>query len=160
MAGIVLTSPMLLRLKVFEKDIIYFNEGQTVLSALPDISPETFDARVEKAGKTLEEDRTTTVFSRSTGDNLPLLIPGMFVKTSMVMEGVKTLTLPLTALGGSHKYQFVLIGTNNEGDYWNIERKKVLTGYRDEPMVEILPGSSLSHEDQVVFIGTFSIVSH
>jgi cobalt-zinc-cadmium efflux system membrane fusion protein len=159
-AEIVRTSPILLRLKVFEKDIIHIKEGQAVMYTLPDISPEIFEARVEKAGKSLEADRTVTVFARSVGENLPSVIPGMFVKARIVTEKFITLALPVTALGGSEENQFVLIRTNSEGDAWNIERKKVLTGYRDESMVEILPGSDLSPMDQVVVTGTFSIVGH
>jgi cobalt-zinc-cadmium efflux system membrane fusion protein len=157
-AEIVQTSPILLKLKVFEKDIVHIKEGQTVLYTLPDVSLENFKARIEKAGKSLEEDRTVTVFARSAGENLTSVIPGMFVKALIVTEEFTTLALPLTALGGSDENQFVLIRTNNEGDYWNIERKKVLTGYRDESMVEILPESGLSVDDQVVVSGTFSIV--
>lgn len=159
-AEIVRTSPILLRLKVFEKDIIHIKERQTVLFRLPDVSPDIFEARVEKAGKMLEEDRTVTVFARSVGENLPALIPGMFVKAQIVTEEFMALALPLTALGGTDENQFVLIRTNSESDIWELERKKVLTGYRGETMVEILPGSGLSPEDQIVVTGTFNIVGH
>ena len=64
-------------------------------------------------------------------------------------------TNSLTSLS---KYR--LVKTNPETDFWILAKIPVETGYQDKGQVEILPGSRLTPEQNLVIQGAFGIINN
>jgi membrane fusion protein, heavy metal efflux system len=154
---IVNTSPMMLNLSVFEKDILKIAEGQTVRFTVPDVSEEVFEGIIEKVGKALEENRTVSVHALFSPPGKLGLLPGMFVKAEIVTETFKALSLPQSALISYDDAWFVLVKSNTEEDHWVLEKKPVIPGYQDGTLVEIMPGSQITPDDKIVIKGAFNV---
>lgn len=151
------TSPLLLRLEVFEKEILLIREGQEVLFTLPGVTSDTLQAKVLRIGRILGENRTAEVFALfNVPENLQLL-PGMFVKAAIVTGHYPAKGLPLSAILEGEDYRFVLVKTGNAAEDWLLTKKAVHTGRRDEKMVEIVQDGLLMPEEQVVINGAFAL---
>lgn len=158
---IVETSPLLLSLQVFEKDIAHVKEGQVVRFRIPEVTAEVFEAKVAKTGKTLDENRTVNIHALVTPDPGLGLLPGMFVKAGIITENFTAMALPPQAIISGDDFSFVLVKTNTgqdaPGEGWKLKKVAVVTGYQDENMVEIMPGSKLALTDKVIVSGAFSV---
>ncbi len=158
---IVETSPLMLSLQVFEKDIAHVREGQVVRFRIPEVTGEVFEAKVAKTGKTLDENRTVNIHAMYTPAAGLRLVPGMFVKAEIITESFTAMALPPGAIVSGDDFSFVLVKTNvdqaSPGDGWKLKKVAVVKGYQDEKMVEILPGSKLALTDKVVVSGAFSV---
>jgi membrane fusion protein, heavy metal efflux system len=152
---IVNPDPLMVSLSVFEKDIMKIKEGQPVLFSVPDALDEIFTAKVEKAGKSLRENRTASVHALfNTKNSHVRLIPGMFVKAEIITGEFTAMALPTSALINMDDQHYVLVKTNPETDFWELEKKQVFTGREDGEWFEILPGGNLKQDDRVVVGGT------
>jgi len=158
---IVQTEPLILNLSVFEKDILLVKEGQMVHFSIPDMTGEVFKARVMKAGKQLNENRTVTITAFFDSRKSPVqLIPGMYVKAEIITGEYNALSLPATALVDFEDQYFVLVKTNSESENWVLAKTAVKIGYQDGERVEILPGSELNPGSDVVVKGAFGIANN
>jgi membrane fusion protein, heavy metal efflux system len=156
---IVETTPLMLGLQVFEKEITHVKEGQTVRFTLPDVTPAIFTARIEKVGRELDNNRTVSVHALFQAEDSLHLLPGMFVKANIVSHHFRAEALPETSLISGHGALFVLVRTNSGNDQWILKKKKVVTGFQDGKMVEILPESNISAGEMIVVKGAFGISS-
>lgn len=160
---IVETSPLLLSLQVFEKDIAHVREGQHVTFRIPEVTGEIFEATVQKTGKSLDDNRTVNIHALFTPAAALRLIPGMFVSADIITESFTAMALPLGAVISGEDHSFVLVKTNPEqgspAGGWKLAKITVTTGYQDEKMVEIKPGGNLKLSDQVVVSGAFSVAN-
>ncbi len=158
---IVETSPLLLSLQVFEKDIAHVKEGLVVRFRIPEVTSEVFEAKVAKTGKTLDENRTVNIHALYTPDAGLRFLPGMYVKSEIVTETFTAMALPPGAIVSGDDFSFVLVKTNTGQDSaeegWKLKKVAVVTGYQDEKMVEILPGGKLALTDKVIVSGAFSV---
>ncbi len=151
------TSSLLLRLEVFEKDILSIREGQAVFFTLPGLITDTLEAKVLQTGRVLGENRTTEVFALVNVADTLRLLPGMFVKAAIVTGRRPAKAVPLSAVIGGEENRYVLVKTGNAGEDWLLSKKKVHTGLRDERMVEILQDGLLLPGDQIVVNGAFAL---
>jgi len=154
---IVETSPLLISLQVFEKDILHVREGQVVRFRVPEATPGILEARITKTGKVLNENRMVNVHAVFKPGSELRLLPGMFVKASIITQSFQAMALPQEAIIPGDGFSYVLVKTNPGQDSWVLEKAKVTTGYQDQKMTEILPESKLSLSDNVVVGGAFSM---
>lgn len=108
------TSNMLVRVRVFEKDIPKVSIGQTIRFSLTGIEGERL-AKVFLIGKDIHEDRTVDVLARIT---LPTsnLLPGMFVNAIVELGASATPALPQEAVvqSGGNFYIFIPEANNKQ----------------------------------------------
>ena len=154
---IVETSPLMISLQVFEKDIRGVREGQQVRFTIPDVSGEIMEGKVTKTGKSLDEKRTVNVHVLFTPAIPSPFLPGMFVKAEIVTGSDTAMALPLAALISGEHGEFILVKKNPQQEPWQLKKVQVTTGKRNREMVEITSAGVLSFTDQVVINGAFSV---
>jgi len=153
---IVETSPLMVTLQVFEKDIPQINTGQPVRFRVPEVSADTMEASVVTSGKALSDLRTVTVHALFTPGKNSSYLPGMFVKAEIITGSHQALALPLEALISGEEGEFVLVRSDPRNDLWILKKVKVISGMKQGNLVEILsPG--ITPGDQVVVNGAFSV---
>lgn len=154
---IVETSPLMISLQVFEKDIPGVHEGQQVRFTIPDVSAEIQEGTVTKTGKSLDEKRTVNVHVLFTPKSPSPFLPGMFVKAQIITGTLTAMALPLAALVSGEEGEYVLVLSNPGQEPWHLKKVKVTTGMRDSNMAEIKESALLTPGDQVVISGAFSM---
>jgi len=136
---------------VLEKDIPLLRTGMKAKVRVESYPERIFEGRVEKINSTLDLSTRTLQAEIYIPNPYRLLKPGMFAKLEMVLlEKPGALVIPRHAVieeGGS-KSIFIVQGNQ-------ALRKKVVTGYEQDQVVEILEG--VSEGDQVVVRGQESI---
>jgi cobalt-zinc-cadmium efflux system membrane fusion protein len=102
------TNNMLVRVRVFEKDIPHVSVGQTIRFRATGDSTERL-ATVFLIGKDIHEDRTVDVQARIATPS-PKLLPGMFVNAIVELGASATPALPQEAVvqSGGKNYIFIL----------------------------------------------------
>ncbi len=153
---IVETSPLMVSLQLFEKDIPVVREGQIVRFRIPEVSPDTLDARVITTGKALSDLRTVMVYALFTPKLKGSYLPGMFVKAEIITESFTVMALPLSALISGDGGELVLVKSDPRDDLWLLSKVRVVTGMKQGDMVEIKAGG-LAPGDRVVISGAFSV---
>ncbi len=154
---IVETSPLMISLQVFEKDIPEVHEGQQVRFTIPDVSTELLEGMVTKTGKSLDDKRTVNVHVLFVPESPSPFLPGMFVKAEIITGSLTAMALPLAALVSEEEGEYVLVLNNPGQEPWQLQKVKVATGMRDNKMVEIKGPDLLTATDQVVISGAFSL---
>ena len=153
------TSPLMIGLRVFEKDILNVREGQKVTFSVPDATAEVFESKIVKTGKALDENRTVKVYALFNPSRDSGLLPGMFVKAEITTGTFTAVALPLSAIISGEGAEFVLVRTNSDPGPWILKKVPVVTGFREKEMVEIKPESRISLSDQIVISGAFSVAN-
>jgi cobalt-zinc-cadmium efflux system membrane fusion protein len=102
------TNNMLVRVRVFEKDIPHISLGQTIRFSATGQSDEHI-AKVSLIGKDIHEDRTVDVLARISSPSSDLL-PGMFVNAIIELGASALPALPQEAVvqSGGKNYIFIL----------------------------------------------------
>lgn len=153
---IVETSPLMVTLQVFEKDIPLVSAGQSVRFRVPEVSSDTLEASVFTTGKALSDLRTVTVHAMFTPEKNTTYLPGMFVRAAIITGSHNSLALPQDALISGEAGEFVLVKSNPGEDQWVLKKVKVVSGMKQENLVEILSGE-VAPGDKVVVSGAFSV---
>ena len=152
--------PMLVRLKVFEKDIQQVKEGQAIHFRVPDATDSLFQATVQQVGKILEgNQRTVEITGSFQNKGKTGLVAGMFVEAGIDVEPFTALALPREAVVTTENRSVVLVRTAEAGKNWKLVQKPVVLGFSTEEMVEILPESGIRPDDWILIRGAFNLVT-
>jgi len=152
--------PMLVRLKVFEKDIQQVKEGQAIHFRVPDAADSLFQATVQQVGKILEgNQRTVGITGSLQNGGKTGLVAGMFVEAGIDVEPFTALALPREAVVTTENRSVVLVRTAEAGKNWKLVQKPVVLGFSTEEMVEILPESGIRPDDWILIRGAFNLVT-
>lgn len=145
-------SDLHLKLKIFEKDMLYLQVGQKVEAKRVNGNEQVYPAEIILIGQNLDADRSTEVhchFDGGQGD----LKPGMYMTAHIDLDEAKVKALPEDALVyyEGKQYVFVANGTNS---YKLVE---VQLGRKERGFIEIVNGHELASE-RVVVKGSYNLL--
>ncbi len=145
-------SDLHLKLKIFEKDMLYLQVGQKVEAKRVNGNEKVYPAEIILIGQNLDADRSTEVhchFDGGQGD----LKPGMYMTAHIDLDEAKVKALPEDALVyfEGKQYVFVANGTNT---YKLVE---VQLGRKERGFIEIVNGHELASE-RVVVKGSYNLL--
>lgn len=131
-------------LMIFEKDAMKVRRGQKVRFSTEFIPEKELNAVIYSVGKVLEETPKAVHIHAEIKDNKEGLIPGIYIKGTILIDSAKVNALPESALvrDGKDFYAFVYEGTDE--DHVQLRRVKVITGLIKDGWVEVK--SILSNE--------------
>jgi cobalt-zinc-cadmium efflux system membrane fusion protein len=145
-------SDLHLKLKIFEKDMLYLQVGQKVEAKRVNGNEKVYPAEIILIGQNLDADRSTEVhchFDGGQGD----LKPGMYMTAHIDLDEAKVKALPEDALVyfEGKQYVFVANGTNT---YRLVE---VQLGRKERGFIEIVNSNELASE-RVVVKGSYNLL--
>jgi cobalt-zinc-cadmium efflux system membrane fusion protein len=140
-------------LMVYEKDIAKIEKGQKVLFHIESAPDREFPAEIFAVGTTFEQDpKAVSVHAEILGEKPKLLLPGMYVKGRIMLEGESKLTVPEAAVvrEGEAHYLF-LAEPEKEGDQtvYHFKPMEVKVGVEENGRVEITTLESISAETRI-----------
>lgn len=153
------TNDVQLILNVFEKDILKIKNGQTIRFKIPDASAATYQAKVNRIGKTVDEDkRIVKVYGQLTdAKDKAVLVAGMYVDAGIVLENNAAKGLPETAIIGAEDENFVLIQIEKKDKSYIFEKRTVKVGENKDGFVEVL--NSNDFEGKTILLnGGFNLI--
>jgi membrane fusion protein, heavy metal efflux system len=133
-------------LTVFEKDLPIVRTGQRVEVAMTNEPDKKYLAKVHFIGRSLDDNRSTTVHCDFTGPK-PQWLPGMFVNATVETSEHNAVVIPEEAVvqSGNQHYIFVQKGKNM------FERIGVTTGTSNEGFIQIVhPSAGFEHKTIIV----------
>lgn len=131
-------------LMIFEKDAMKVKKGQQVRFSSEFMPNKEMNAVIYSVGKIFEENPKAVHIHAEIKDNKEGLIPGIYIKGTILIDSVKVYALPETALvrDGKDFYAFVYEGADT--DHVQLHRVKVITGLIKDGWIEVK--SILSNE--------------
>ncbi|MEY2898877.1 MAG: hypothetical protein RL138_930 [Bacteroidota bacterium] len=145
-------SDLHLKLKVFEKDMVYLQAGQKVEAKRVNGNEKVYPAEIILIGQNLDADRSTEVhchFEGGQGD----LKPGMYMTAHIDLDEAKVKALPEDALVYFEGKQYVFVA-NGSNTYKLVE---VQLGRKERGYIEIVNGDELASE-RVVVKGSYNLL--
>ncbi len=136
-------------LMIFEKDAMKVKKGQQVRFITEFIPGKEMNAVIYSVGKVFEENPKAVHIHAEIKDNKDGLIPGIYIKGTILIDSAKVNALPESALvrDGKDFYAFVYEGTDDE--HVQLRRVKVITGLIKDGWVEV---KSILSNDKVIKI--------
>jgi len=167
------TSNLLVRVRVFEKDVPKISIGQTIRFQATGDSTER-KAKVYLIGKDIHEDRTIDILGRITNPS-PNLLPGMFVNAIIELGASSMPALPQQAIvqSGGKNYIFILASENKPevtGKKANAKeaaaekqiafrRVEVGTGVTENGFTAVILPENFNLQSKVVIKGAYDLLS-
>ncbi len=153
------TNDLQLTLNVFEKDILKIKTGQTVTFRIPDASTATYEATVFMIGKSVDDTkRVVTVYARlKNAKDKAVLVSGMYVDGSIVLENNSAKGLPETAIVTAEEQNFVLIKKEKTAGGYVFEQKAVKVGERENGFMEVLNSTDFEGKE-ILIDGAFNLI--
>jgi cobalt-zinc-cadmium efflux system membrane fusion protein len=145
-------SDLHLKLKIFEKDMLYLQVGQKVEAKRVNGNEKVYPAEIILIGQNLDADRSTEVhchFDGGQGD----LKPGMYMTAHIDLDEAKVKALPEDALVYYEGKQYVFVA-NGSNTYKLVE---VQLGRKERGFIEIVNGHELASE-KVVVKGSYNLL--
>jgi cobalt-zinc-cadmium efflux system membrane fusion protein len=145
-------SDLHLKLKIFEKDMLYLQVGQKVEAKRVNGNEKVYPAEIILIGQNLDADRSTEVhchFDGGQGD----LKPGMYMTAHIDLDEAKVKALPEDALVYYEGKQYVFVA-NGSNTYKLVE---VQLGRKERGFIEIVNGHELASE-RVVVKGSYNLL--
>lgn len=154
---IVNTEHLHAELKIFEKDVSKIQLNQKVIFQLMNNEEKEYTAFVYLIGKEIDKDRSIRVHCHLGQEN-PDLIPGMFVKASLLLGEKNVPVLPENALIQADEQFYIFVLERKEKNKLHFLMLPVQTGMRHNGYVEVLlpPDFDLAGSE-VVKQGAFSL---
>ena len=136
-------------LMIFEKDAMKVKKGQQVRFSTEFIPGKEMNAVIYSVGKVFEENPKAVHIHAEIKDNKDGLIPGIYIKGTILIDSAKVNALPESALvrDGKDFYAFVYEGKDDE--HVQLRRVKVVTGLIKDGWVEV---KSILSNDKVIKI--------
>jgi cobalt-zinc-cadmium efflux system membrane fusion protein len=154
-------SAPVLQLKVFEKDIHLIEKGQRVTFASSTSAVEDLEAEIFNVGSIVDQEaRIIYVMARISGQ-VPGLIPGMFVASTVHTREQDLKALPETAVViENENTRFGFYTTDPEGST-ELRFKPFLlnTGFMEDGYVEVYPVEELPENARIVLTGVYYLKS-
>jgi cobalt-zinc-cadmium efflux system membrane fusion protein len=153
------TNDVQIILNVFEKDILKVKNGQPITFKIPDASTETYQAKVNRIGKTVDENkRIVKVYGQLTnGKDKAVLVAGMYLDAGITLQNNPAKGLPETAIIGADEQSFVLIQTSKKGENYTFEKRAIKVGERKDGFVEVLNSSDFEGK-MILLNGGFNLI--
>ena len=145
-------SDLHLKLKIFEKDMLYLQVGQKVEAKRVNGNEKVYPAEIILIGQNLDADRSTEVhchFDGGQGD----LKPGMYMTAHIDLDEAKVKALPEDALVYFEGKQYVFVA-NGSNTYKLVE---VQLGRKERGFIEIVNSNELASE-RVVVKGSYNLL--
>jgi len=144
-----------LELVVFEKDVLKVKAGQQIKFKTPENSEKIYTAEVHLIGTAIDEmKRTAKVHGHLEDESEPFLV-GMFVEAEIVTDSKEKLALPTGSLLKEDGNHYVLALNSQENGTYNFEKVKVKIGTKNEDWIEIIDGTKLVANKQILIKGAF-----
>jgi cobalt-zinc-cadmium efflux system membrane fusion protein len=156
---VVNNSHLHLELKVFEKDLLKLERGQTIEFRLPEISSKVYTGEVILIGKSVEQnERTILVHGHIHQDNHYGLTPGMYVEARIKTRNKMLRGLPAESLlKADGKDQVLVLRSEKEG-WLDFEKVPVDVGESTEEWFEVRNPAALDYPDQIILVrGAFNL---
>ncbi|MBB4119372.1 cobalt-zinc-cadmium efflux system membrane fusion protein [Mesonia hippocampi] len=155
---IINTEHVHLELKVFEKDIKYLSEGQTIEFQIPEVSDSIHKAYIRLIGAEIESDRSIKVHAHPENEANYFKV-GMFVKAMFSVNTQKMLSLPEAAFTDLEGKTYVLRLKETQQDAYYFEKVTVENSLQHNGIKPFIPIDKTSPEDVFLVKGTFDLLS-
>lgn len=157
-AEIVNDSNLLLRLAVFEKDILKLSENQEIQFSIGENSETIYKSKIKTINKAInEKDRSISVFGDLETDLKQKLVVGMFTNAKIILGNKKELALPTEAIFEEEGKEFVFLVTKNSPTSIEVKKVAVKTGLKNEEFTAIFTNALLNEKSEVLTKGAFQI---
>lgn len=162
------TSNILIKVKVFEKDLPQIKVGQTIRFRATGDSVER-NAEVFLIGKDIDTDRTVEVHGRIINPS-PALLPGMFINAIMEVGATSTSALPEPAIvqAGGKNYIFAVEQKNSKDTensptgkdkHISFRRFEVGTGASENGYTAVILPDKFDLKSKIVLKGAYDLLS-
>lgn len=131
-------------LMIFEKDAMKVKKGQKVRFSTEYIPDRELNAEIYSVGKVFEENPKAVHIHAEIKDNKEGLIPGIYIKGTILIDSSKVNALPESALVRDGKDFYAFVYEGKDDDHVQLRRVKVITGLIKDGWVEVK--SILSNE--------------
>lgn len=131
-------------LMIFEKDAMKVKKGQKVRFSSEFIPNKEMNAVIYSVGKVFEENPKAVHIHAEIKDNKEGLIPGIYIKGTILIDSTKVNALPETAVVREGKDFYAFVYINQDEQHVELRRVKVITGLIKDGWVEVK--SILSNE--------------
>lgn len=131
-------------LMIFEKDAMKVKKGQKVRFSTEYIPNRELNAEIYSVGKVFEENPKAVHIHAEIKDNKEGLIPGIYIKGTILIDSSKVNALPESALVRDGKDFYAFVYEGKDDDHVQLRRVKVITGLIKDGWVEVK--SILSNE--------------
>lgn len=149
---------LLLRLAVFEKDILKLSENQEIKFTIGENSETVYTSKVKTISKALNEnDRSISVFADLQSDLKQKLVVGMFADAKIILGNKKELALPTEAIFEEEGKEFVYVVTKNSSTSFELKKVAVKTDLKNEEFTAIFTNTLLNEKSEVLTKGAFQI---
>ena len=145
-------SDLHLKLKIFEKDMLYLQVGQKVEAKRVNGNEQVYPAEIILIGQNLDADRSTEGHCHFEGSQADLK-PGMYMTAHIDLDEAKVKALPEDALVYYEGKQYVFVA-NGSNSYKLVE---VQLGRKERGFIEIVNGHELASE-RVVVKGSYNLL--
>lgn len=149
-----------LELSVFEKDIIKIKKGQDINFKIPEVSTNTFKAKVYLVGTTIQDNRTIKVYARLQNSADNTFLTGMFVEAEIVTALTSAKALPSTAIIEKDDVPYVLILNKKEDDVYYFNQEKVVINEVYKGFTKIENKDSFTENTQFLTKGAFNLLGN
>ena len=136
-------------LMIFEKDAMKVKKGQKVRFSTEYIPDRELNAEIYSVGKVFEENPKAVHIHAEIKDNKEGLIPGIYIKGTILIDSSKVNTLPESALVRDGKDFYAFVYEGKDDDHVQLRRVKVITGLIKDGWVEV---KSILSNDKVMKI--------
>lgn len=131
-------------LMIFEKDAMKVKKGQKVRFSSQFIPNKEMNAVIYSVGKVFEENPKAVHIHAEIKDNKEGLIPGIYIKGTILIDSAQVNALPETAVVRDGKDFYAFVYVNQDEQHVELRRVKVITGLIKDGWVEVK--SILSNE--------------
>jgi cobalt-zinc-cadmium efflux system membrane fusion protein len=136
-------------LMIFEKDAMKVKKGQKVRFSTEYIPDRELNAEIYSVGKVFEENPKAVHIHAEIKDNKEGLIPGIYIKGTILIDSSKVNALPESALVRDGKDFYAFVYEGKDDDHVQLRRVKVITGLIKDGWVEV---KSILSNDKVMKI--------
>lgn len=149
-----------LELSVFEKDIMKIKKGQDINFKIPEVSTNTFKAKVYLVGTTIQDNRTIKVYARLQNSADNTFLTGMFVEAEIVTALTSAKALPSTAIIEIDDVPYVLILNKKEDDVYYFNQEKVVINEVYKGFTKIENKDFFTENTQFLTKGAFNLLGN
>ena len=159
--SIINTDHIHLDLNIFEKDLGFLKEGQSILFRLPDERHVSYEAEVFLVGQSIHpETRMGNAHAhlKDSSQNVRFA-PGMYLEADIfISESPMVKALPLEAVVDVSGQHFALIKKRVADGEMLFEKREVKTGMESAGMVEVLNFEDFLPSDEFLVRGAYSLI--
>ncbi|WP_297335326.1 efflux RND transporter periplasmic adaptor subunit [Algoriphagus sp.] len=145
--------------KLFEKDALKIQVGQTIKVRIPEQVESIVDAQVYVIGQAVNPDRQILVHAHLLDQaDQEKFVPGMYVEGRLQLASQMGMSLPESAVLSEGDKRFILILAQENGKGYELEKIEVSVGQTQEGYTQVLPKRDLKADQKVLVKGGFSLI--